>query len=324
MTINVSRRMVLAALGAIVTKPSHSSVTWPTRPITLVIGVVPGGALDATARIVAEGLSTRLGQQVVIESRPGAAGTIAAGYVARTAPDGYTLLAIPGTHATTAAMYRKLPYRVMDDFSMIGMVSEYPFVMVTYAGHPIRTLADLIRSARFQKTPLLYGTPGVGSTHHLALELFARMAKIKLQHIPYRGGAPAITDLLGRRLDFLIDTPATLLELVQVGRLRALAVTGADRVSSLPDIPTISEAGVSGYVVTSWQGLAASAGLPLALVERLNTEIANVLALPAVVERLTRLGNSPRPMGPDEFKARIAADIKKWTELMTAANIDRI
>jgi tripartite-type tricarboxylate transporter receptor subunit TctC len=324
MTINISRRMALAALGAVVARPSQSSETWPARSITLVIGVVPGGAIDAVARIIAEGLSTRLDRQVVVESKPGAAGTLAAGYVARTAPDGYTLLAMPGTHATTAAMYRKLPYRVIDDFSMIGMISEYPFVMVTYAGNPIRTLADLIGSARMKKTPLLYGTPGVGSTHHLALELFARMANIKLQHIPYRGGAPAITDLLGRQLDFLIDTPATLLDLVRDGKLHALAVTGGTRLFSLPDIPTISEAGVPGYVVTSWQGLAAPAGLPLALVERLNAEIANVLAQPTVAERLARLGNSPRPMGPNEFKARIEADIKKWMELLAGANIDRI
>jgi tripartite-type tricarboxylate transporter receptor subunit TctC len=297
---------------------------WPARPITLVIGVAAGGPTDAVARVLASGLAKRLGQQVVVDSRPGASGTIAAGQVARAAPDGYTLYAIPGGHATTAAMYRKLPYRTIDDFAMISMTIEFAFLIVTHSDHPIRTMADLIGTARSRTSPLLYGTPGIGSTHHLAIELLAGMANTKFQQVPYRGGAPAITDLLGKRLDFVIDPPAALLEFVRTGRLRALAVTSPTRLPDLPDVPTIAEAAVPGYAVTSWQGLAAPAGLPAMMVRRLNAEVTGVLAEPIAIAQLQALGTLPRPSTPDELRDRVAADVRKWTELVATAKIERI
>jgi tripartite-type tricarboxylate transporter receptor subunit TctC len=323
MTIKITRRSAVLGVGGVMAMVGPSIAKWPDRPITLLVGVVPGGALDAIARIVAEGLSKRLGQQVIVEFKPGASGTVAAAHVARATPDGYTLLSMPGTHATTAAIYRTLAYRPVDDFSMIGMNVEYPFVMVTHADHPFATIAELIRAAQSRTTPLLYGTPGHGSTHHLAVELFAKMANVSLQHIPYRGGAPVISDLLGKRLDFLIDTPSMLLGLIREGRLRPLATSGKTRLFSLPDVPTISEA-VKGYVVTSWQGLAGPAGLPGSLVNSLNTEIGEVLTDALVIVRLKALGNNPRAMSPDEFKARIAADIVKWTKIVSISNIARI
>src|SRR5215212_10419437 len=199
----LTRRTLLASLSAILTVPAYSEAGWPNRPITLVHGFAPGGATDTAARIMAEGLTRRLGQQVMVNPRPGASGTAAAGQVARSAPDGYTLIAISGGHATAEALFQKLPYKAIDDFSMISMVAEYPFVFVTYADHKIQTALDLISIARSQNTPLRYGTPGVGSVHHLAIELLARMANIELQHVPYRGGAQVIADLLGKRIDFM-------------------------------------------------------------------------------------------------------------------------
>jgi tripartite-type tricarboxylate transporter receptor subunit TctC len=196
--------------------------------------------------------------------------------------------------------------------------------MVTYADHAIRTVADLINLARSASTPLLYGTPGNGSGPHLAVELLAKEAKIRLQHVPYRGSAPAAIDLIGKRLDFMMDPPAALLEFVRDGKLRAVAVTGERRFFAVPDTPTVAEAGVTGYLVSAWQGLVAPAGLPPAIVNRLNAEVTGVLKEPAVMERLRALGNEPKPTTPDEFKARMAADIAKWTAVVDGGSFERI
>ena len=320
----LTRRTVLAGLTTFVAIPTYPDTAWPSRPITLVHGFAAGGPTDTVARIIAEGLTTRLRQQVVVDPRPGASGTTAAGQVARAVPDGYTLIAIPGGHATAEALYKKLPYKTIDDFSMISMASEYPFVFVTYADHKIQTVADLINNARSQKMPLLYGSPGIGSVHHLAIELLAKMADVQLQHVPYRGSAQVITDLLGKRIDFMIDPPTLLIEFLRSGKLRPLAVTGATRFFSLPDVPTVSEAALPGYVVTSWQGLAGPAGIAASVADRLNSVVADILTEPATVERLKALGNNPRPSSRDEFKARVVADIDKWTGVVAAAHIERI
>jgi tripartite-type tricarboxylate transporter receptor subunit TctC len=319
-----TRRTTLAGLTAFVTAGAAAAeAPWPSRPIALVHGFAAGGATDTVARILADGLSRRLGQQIVVEAKPGASGTIAAAQVARAAPDGYTLIVIPGGHATNAALFKKLPYRTVEDFSPISMISEYPFVFVTHPDHEIRTLADLIGVARSRTTPLLYGTPGIGSVHHLAVELFADMAGIRLQQVAYRGSAHTVIDLLGRRIDFMVDPPTQMMEFVREGKLRALAVSGAARFFALPEVPTVSEAGLTGYVVASWQGLAAPAGVPNPIVNRLNREIAELLTEPEIAEHLKILGNSPAACSPEEFKARIANDVEKWTALVAAAHIER-
>ena len=320
----LTRRTALAGFTTFVAIPAYPDTAWPSRPITLVHGFAAGGPTDTVARIIAEGLTTRLRQQVVVDPRPGASGTTAAGQVARAVPDGYTLIAIPGGHATAEALYKKLPYKTIDDFSMISMASEYPFVFVTNADHKIQTVADLINNARSQKIPLLYGSPGIGSVHHLAIALLAKMADVQLQHVPYRGSAQVITDLLGKRIDFMIDPPTLLIEFLRSGQLRPLAVTGATRYFSLPDVPTVSEAALPGYVVTSWQGLAGPAGIAASVADRLNRVVADILTEPATVERLKALGNNPRPSSRDEFKARVVADIDKWTGVVAAAHIERI
>jgi tripartite-type tricarboxylate transporter receptor subunit TctC len=319
--IEVRRRSMLAGLSGLVIMPAHSETAWPNRPIKLVHGFAPGGPTDTVARIVAEGLSKRLAQSVLVEPRSGASGTIAAAQVAHAAPDGYTLIAIPGGHATAAAIYQKLPYRTVDDFSMISMTAEYPFVVATYASHTVRTVGDLISA---HKTPLLYGTPGAGSLHHLAIELLARTANVAFQPVPYRGSAQIVLDLLGKRIDFMLDPPTLLVKFIRDGSLRALGVTGLTRFFGLPDVPTFSEAGVPGYAITSWQGLAGPAGLAPSIVERLNREVAAVLAEPDVIEQLRALGNDPRPCSPNEFRARVVADVEKWTNVVDAAGVERI
>jgi tripartite-type tricarboxylate transporter receptor subunit TctC len=196
--------------------------------------------------------------------------------------------------------------------------------MVTHAGHPARSVGELLTLARTRDTPLLYGTPGNGSGPHMAIELMARQANVRLQHVPYRGSAPAVTDLIGQRLDFMMDPPGPLLEFVRDGRLRALAVTGEARFFSLPDIPTVSEAALPGYAVTAWQALLGPAGLPDAIVGRLNAELGRVLRDPAVAERLRAIGNEAKPSTPEDLRARMASDLAKWNSVVESTNFQRI
>ena len=319
-----SRRALIGGAFSLSIAPARSNPDWPDRPIAILHGFPPGGPTDLVARLVAESLTRRLGQRVIVEGRPGASGTTAAAQVARAAADGYTLFAVPSGHTFAAATFKTLPYRTIDDFSTISMFTEYPYLMATYSDHSMRTVADLIALARSRGTSLLYGTPGNGSGPHLAVELLAREAKIVLQHVPYRGSAPAVLDLIGKRLDFMLDPPAALVEFVRDGRLRALAVSGKSRFFALPDVPTIAESGLPGYEVTAWQGLLAPAGLPEPIVRRLNAEVVATIKEPAVVERLRALGNDPHPTSPDAFKARMAADIAKWTAVVEGSNFERI
>jgi tripartite-type tricarboxylate transporter receptor subunit TctC len=319
------RRDFITLLGAAATWPFLARAqTYPSRPIALVVGFPAGGPLDVVSRIIAQELSGRLGQQVVVENRPGATGTVAAAHVARAQPDGHTLLAIPATYAASAPLFSKLPYHPVDDFSVITMTTEFPYVLVTYADHPLRTIADLVAVARSRDAPVTFGTSGVGSLQHLAVELFANMAGVKLQHVPYRGGAPAINELLGKRIDLVMDQPTALMEFIRDGRLRALAVTGGRRFASLPDTPTISDAGFPGYDVTGWQGLIAPAGLPSPVLDRLHAEITGILTDPRIVARLETLGNAPKPTSAGQFKARLVAEIETWRKVVSVANIQRI
>ncbi|MBM3527479.1 MAG: tripartite tricarboxylate transporter substrate binding protein [Alphaproteobacteria bacterium] len=320
----LTRRSMVAGLSAAAVLLPHRALAWPDRPITMTHGLAPGGGVDVTARLVAEGLSRRLGQQVVVESKTGAGGTIAAAQIARANPDGYSLGFVPSSHAVTAAMYKALPYKALDDFTVVGQATSFPFIFVTHPEHPIKTLPDLIKEARSRSTPLLCGVPGQGTSQHLLLEHFTRLAKIKVQQVPFRGGAMALTELLGKRIDFLIDPPIVLLSNVRAGKLHAIAVTGPTRFAGLPNTATVAEAGFPGFAVTSWMGVVAPAKLPNAVVTRLNTELAALVAEPAVAERIRALGSEPAPGKPEQFRALIAADIARWTAVVADANIDKI
>jgi tripartite-type tricarboxylate transporter receptor subunit TctC len=270
-------------------------------------------------------LSRRLGQQVIVESKPGAGTTLAAGQLARATPDGYTLSLFSSTYATSAAMHKSLSFQPVDDFSFVSMVTAFPYVIATYSDHPVRNVADLVGAARTAADkPLLYGTSGSGSVSHLLMELLAQSANVKLQHVPYRGGAQALIDLLGKRIDFMLDPPTILVEQVKTGNVRILAVSTMARAPVLPDTPTIAEVGFPGFDVAGWVGLVGPKDLPDSIVQRLNSEIAAVLSEPAVGDRIRALGNEPAPSSPDRLRARLASDIAKWMSVIATANIERI
>jgi tripartite-type tricarboxylate transporter receptor subunit TctC len=324
MTRKLTRRAVVGGLAGLAATRAYAETDWPTRTITVIHGFPAGGPTDVVARLLADGLSRALGQAVIVESRPGASGTAAAAQVARAAPDGYTLSVIPSGHASAAATFANLPYRSVDDFTCITLCSEYPYVLTVNVESGIKSVAELVKIGRTRANPLLYGTPGVGSGPHLAIELFALQTKIKVLHVPYRGSAPAAMELVGGRLDFMMDPPATLMEFIRNGKLRALAVSSAKEYFALPSAPTIAESGVKGFDVSAWQGLVAPAGLPEPIVSRLNAEVVRILKDPATVERLHTFGNEPAPTTPAEFKQRLVDDIAKWTAVAEQIHFEKI
>jgi tripartite-type tricarboxylate transporter receptor subunit TctC len=320
----LTRRAVVGGFAALAAGKARAETEWPTRTITIIHGFPAGGPSDVVARLIADGLSRALGQAVIVEPRPGASGTAAAAQVARSAPDGYTLSVIPSGHASAAATFANLPYRSVDDFTTITLASEYPYVMATNVDTGIKSVAELIATARSRPNPLLYGTPGVGSGPHLAIELFALQSKIKVLHVPYRGSAPAVMELVGGRLDFMMDPPATMMEFIRSGKLRALAVSSAKEYFALPSAPTIAESGVPGFDVSAWQGMVAPAGLPEPILKRLNTEVVRILKDPATVERMHSFGNEPSPSTPADFKKRLVDDIAKWTAVAEQIHFEKI
>jgi tripartite-type tricarboxylate transporter receptor subunit TctC len=319
----LSRRAVLGGLGAAAFAHRAAAGAWPERPITLGHGFAAGGNADVISRIVAEGLAARLGQPVVVEPRPGAGGRISAAHTAKAAADGYTLGILPGGHAVAAALYESLPYDSVNDFTFITLLTDFPFILATYPDHPVRTVAELIAAAKKADKPMIYGTAGNGTGQHLSGALFASMAGIPFQHLPLRGGSTAATELIGKHIDFIFETPTLLVEQIRGDQLRAVAVTGKERFFALPDMPTIGET-VAGYETSSWLGLAAPPRLPEDILARLQKETTALLGDAAVNERLRALGNIPAPTTTTGFRERVAADIAKWSKVVADASIQRL
>jgi tripartite-type tricarboxylate transporter receptor subunit TctC len=321
----LTRRSMLAGLSALAAlRPERALAAWPDRNISLIHGLTAGGGVDVSARVIAEGLSRKLGQQIVVEPKPGAAGTLAAAQMARANPDGYLLGWIPSGFAVTAAMYKSLPYHPTDDFTFIGQAMDFPFVFVTHPDHSIRSIPDLIKVAKERKEPILGGVPGAGTPQHLLIEYFTRLAGIKIQVVPFRGGNQALTELLGKRLDFLVDPPIALIGQIKSGTLHAIGVTSDKRYAPLPDVGTIAEAGFPGFSITSWMGLVGPAKLPQDIATRLNKDLNALIAEAAVADRIHKLGSEPKGGAPDDFKKLIARDIARWTKVIADAKIERI
>ena len=297
--------------------------TYPDKSIKILQGFAPGGNADAIARAVGGEISKGLGQSVVVEAQAGAGGTIAAGAVARAKPDGYTLLLATGGHAVAGALYNTLSYKTVQDFEMISTITYFPFLMVVSSEGKIANLPALMAQAKTNPGKIAYGTAGIGSTHHLAGELFASMAKLDLLHVPYRGDAGSITALLAGDVPVIIAPPTAVLSNIKAGKLKAIAVTGPQRWAGMPDVPTVAEQGVAGYDVRSWAGLMAPAGTPRPIIDRLNAEVLKSLQLPAIKSRLEEMGGDARGSTPEEMKAMVTSETQKWTQVVNNAKIPK-
>ncbi|MFZ9425633.1 MAG: tripartite tricarboxylate transporter substrate-binding protein, partial [Limnohabitans sp.] len=264
-----------------------------------------------------------LGQSMVVEAQTGAGGTIASAAVARAKPDGYTLLLATGGHVVAGALYANLPYKTVADFDMVSTITFFPFLVVTSAESKYKSCADLIAAAQKDAQAVTYGTAGIGSTHHLAGELLAKMAKGNMLHVPYRGDAASVTAMLANDVSFIIAPPTAVIANIKAGKLRALATTGPQRWSGLPDLPTVAEQGVAGYDVRSWAGLMAPAGTPRPIIDRLNQEVQKALQVAVVKTRLEDMGGEARGSTPEDMRAMVNAELQKWTQVVADAKIPK-
>ncbi|MDN8611650.1 tripartite tricarboxylate transporter substrate binding protein [Variovorax ginsengisoli] len=322
----MKRRQLVAACAAVAaawSTPRASAQAYPERPIKIYQGFAPGGNADAIARAVGLEMGKTLGQPIVVEAQSGAGGTIAAATVARARPDGYTLLLATGGHAVAGALYNTLPYKSVADFEMISTVTYFPFLIVVNANSKVQGLPEVLAAARAAPGTVAYGTAGVGSTHHLAGELLAKMAAASMLHVPYRGDAAALTALLGGDIPFIVAPPTAVMSNILAGKLRAIATTGPQRWPGLPNVPTVAEQGVPGYDVRSWAGLMAPARTPRPIVERLQAETQRALQSAAVRQRLEEMGGEARGSTPEEMKTMVSREVDKWTQVVADAKIPR-
>ena len=290
---------------------------YPAKAIRLVVPFSPGGSTDIVARLIAQKMADSVGQQVVVDNRPGAGGIVGAEIVARSAPDGYTLLtATTGIMAINQFLYRHLPYNPETDFAAVTQTGSLPLILVVHPSLPVHTAKELIAFAKARPGQLAYASSGIGSATHMTTELFKSMAGIDLVHIPYKGSGQVMGDILGGQIPLMFDQPVSSLQHVKAGKLRVLGITSAKRFPTLPDIPTLAEAALPGYESISWAGISAPAGTPQAVVARLNAEIARALKLPEVRDRLLHDGIEPVGSAPGAFDAHIKAERVKWEKVV--------
>jgi tripartite-type tricarboxylate transporter receptor subunit TctC len=308
---------LVSALGS-----AQAQDSYPNRPITLVVPVPPGGASDFVARTIGQKLSEAVGQPVVISNRGGASGTIASDNVAKAAPDGYTLLISSiTTHGVGPLINTKAPYDSLKDFTSIIFLADFPLIMTITAGHPAKSVPELVAYAKANPGKLSFASSGNGGAPHLSGELFQIATGTKMLHVPYRGSAPAVVDVAGGRVDLMSDGAASLLAMIQAGRLRPLAAAGHARSPILPDVPTFEELGIKGVDVSLWFGLSGPAHMPSAVVARLNTEIEKILAMADVRDALNRQGGVPMGGSPQRYDDFIRAEQARWGNVIRTNNI---
>ncbi len=308
-----------ALAGAPITARGQSG-DWPNRPIKLLVGFAPGGSSDVVSRLMAQRLSPILGQQVVVENRPGAGGLIAAEAVARAQPDGYTWVLLPSGHASQAAMLKKMPIHPLDDFAWVSTVTVYPMFYCVAADSPIQNLRDLISRAKANPGKLSFSSLGIGAAHHLLGEWLNAEAGIDLAHVPYKGSPAAFADIVAGRVDLMVETATAALPWIRGGKLRALAVTSRDGVSLAPGLQAASDT-IPGLEYESWLGIVTTPGTPAPVVDRLNRAIREALADPEIVRRLEDLGGSPGPSSPAQFRDRVAKDIDRFRRIVASRGI---
>ena len=310
---------LLIALAAILPEALAQTGNWPEKPVRVVVPMPAGGTSDVLARIFTARLSEEYGQQFVVDNRSGAGGMIGAEVAARANPDGYTIIMVPSSYAANAALY-KLPYDPVEGIAPISMVQVVPFILVVSPSVKAANLKEFIELARAQPGILNFGSPGTGSTPHLAGEMFQQMTKSKMVHVAYKGDGPALTDLLGGQIQVNIATAVLLEPQIKVGKVRALAVTTEQRSRAMPDLPAIGEL-VPGYSADGWTGMWAPAGTAKEIIARLNQSVARILKLPDVQERLRAIGAEPTHSTPEGLARVVARDVAKWSKVVKAGNI---
>ena len=311
---------VTAVLGTALAPATAQEPGYPSRPVRIIVAFPVGGLLDTVSRIVGDKLTTVLGQQFIIESRPGAGGTLATAAVARAEPDGYTLMMINDNHAVNPSVFKNIPYDSVKDFAPIGFVGSAPMALSANARLPVRTVQDLIELARQQPGKISYASVGIGSASHLAGELFAAKAGVRMLHVPFRGGAPAINDLVAGHVDTMFVTAVVGGQHMKTGALTPLALAASARFETLPEVPTMAEAGYP-LEAAYWFGLAAPAGTPPAVLARLESALTQVLAMPDLRKRMTEMGAVVTPLGSRQFGDYIRTEMDKWADVIVQNSI---
>ena len=316
-------RMAGASLaGAGLAPLSFAQAKWPDKPIRLIVPYTPGGGTDTLARLIAERVGSAVKWTIVVENKPGGGGNIGLDAVAKAAPDGYTIgLGQTANLAVNPTLYKKMPYDALKDFTPIALVATQPVVLVVRGDSPYKTLADLVAAAKAKPGDVSMGSAGSGTIGHLSGELLAREAHVKFLHVPYKGAGPALTDLLGGSVAFSFLTLPSVASMLKAGRLHAIAVSSAKRISALPNVPTVAESGYKGFVTESWYGLVGPAKLPAAVVATINTEVNKVLRNADVIAKLDAEGNEPLPGTPEQFAAVLKTDHAKWGTVVRESGI---
>jgi tripartite-type tricarboxylate transporter receptor subunit TctC len=316
------RLLSLALVALACALPAFAQQPYPSKPIRIVVPYPPGGFNDTLGRTLAAKLQDAWGQTVVVENKPGGNTLIGTDAVAKAAPDGYTLLVVAFPFAVTPSLIRNMPYDTVRDFAPIALCAQSPNVLVVNPQVlPVKTVGELIALAKSKPGELSYASTGNGSSNHISMELFESLAGVKLLHVPYKGSAPAVVDMLGGQVQVMFDNAPNVMPQVRAGKLRALAQSGARRSPVAPDLPTVAEAGVPGYEVTVWFGLVAPAATPREIVAKLNAEVLRILAMPDVRERFLAQGVEPLGSTPDEFAMHIRAQMDKWAKVVKDAGI---
>lgn len=318
------RRTLLSGLAAPLLgwTGAHAQAAFPSKPIRLIVGFPPGGGIDFSARTIQAGLEAALGQPLIIDYKPGAGGVLAATELTRAAPDGYTLLvANTGPFAIAPYLQTKMPYDPVKQFTYVGQIAEAGYIAATRADHPARDLKQFIEWAKANAGKANFASGGIGASTHLNGELLNSVAGLDLLHVPYKGSAPAVTDLIGGQTQLLIDAGTVLLPQIKGGRLKALAVTGTKRDPNLPDAPTVRELGLAGMEALGFQGLVGPAGIPREVVDRLSSDLRKTLALADVKAKFAGAGSDVQPRGPAEFSAYVKAEAEKWSALIKQRKI---
>lgn len=317
----IGRNAAAAAALAFALPAFGQTDAYPVKPVRFVVGQSPGGATDIVARLVASKLNDTLGQNVVVENRTGAAGSIAAAAVAKSAPDGYTILVVSSSYSINPSLYSNLPFDPQKDLQPVSLLAEAPFLLVVHPSLPAKSVKELIALARAKPGTLTYGSGGNGSSGHLAGALFESAAGVKLLHIPYKGAGQALVDVLAGQITFMFASVLSSTPHVKQQRLRVLGVTSAKRSGALPQVPTIAEAGLKGYATTTWYGLLGPAGMRSVIVERLSTAANKTVMAPELRDRMLADGAEPIGSSPAEFQKHLAAEIAKWRKVVKAAGV---